>query len=333
MRGSLRRVRALFPRVRQEAEERTTRNGLAMVLSLVIAVVLWFTFSMQEVYTTTVEVPLEVVALPEGQALQAAPPRTASVSLQGRGENLFALTWTPPSVSLFADGPTVNVAEAVGEGGGLPAGVTVLGAQPRTIRLELGERVVRDLPVELNGRVRTAGSFGLLSPPTLEPATVQVSGARALVDRFRAWPTVRFTADDLRRDLRTTVALSDTLAGLVELSTDFVRLVADVAEFTSDELELPVEVVNLPPEIEDVRFEPRRVRATFTSPTGDAFERVKQVGFRAVVDYEDIARDAGTGTVNVGARVGDALDARNIRFEPARVGYFFIRRDTTLAGG
>ena len=330
MRRILARIRALFPRVRREPGERTTRNGLAMALSLVIAIVLWFTFSMEEVYTTTVEVPLEIVSLPEGRALQSYPPSAASVSLQGRGENLFALTWTPPRIRLFADGPTVNVAEAVEEAG-LPGGVTVLGAQPRTIRLDLEDRIERDLPVRLDGRIRAAQTFDLLSPPTIEPAMVQVSGARSLLNGFTSWPTEPFLADDLSQDLRTSVALSDTLAGLVELSTDFVLVSADIVEFTGGEMTLPVEVVNLPPQIDSVRFEPRRVNAFFDSPVGDALERVQQVGFRAVVDYEDIARDAGTGTVSVGYRLRDGLDARNIRFEPSRVEYFFVRRDTTQA--
>lgn len=323
----LRRLRALFPSVRPSAEPEQTRNGLAMVLSLVVAIVLWFTFSMRETYTTSVDVDLEMVGLPEGQALRERPPQTATVSLQGRGEDLFALSWNPLRVRLFADGPTVSIAEAVAEAG-LPAGVSVLGAQPRTIRLDLDERVTRDLPIALNGRVRSAIPFDLLRPPRLEPDSVRVSGARSLLDGFEAWPTARVFFDDLRDDLRTPVALSDTLTGLVELSRQSAQLTAEIEEFTTGELMLPVEVENLPAGV-GIRFEPGTVRATFRSPTGEAFARVEQVGFRAVVDYEDVVRDAGTGTVAVAARVPAALDARSIRFEPSRVDYFFLRRDST----
>ncbi|MEM1054536.1 MAG: hypothetical protein AAGI52_03340 [Bacteroidota bacterium] len=327
--GPLRRLRALFPRARTSGEPERTRNGLAMALSFVVAFVLWFTFSMQETYTTTVEVALEVADLPDGQALRALPPQTARVSLQGRGEDLFTLSWSPLPVQLFADGPTVSVADAVAEAG-LPTGVTVLSAQPRTIRLELDELVQRDLPVRLDGRVRASAPFDLLSPPRLEPDSIRVTGARGLLDGFDHWPTARFLRDDLRDNLRTPVALSDTLADLVDLSRQSVMLLADVAEFTSDELVLTVEVENLPPGV-GIRFEPGTVRAPFSAPIGDAFDRVMQVGFRAVVDYEDIVRDPGTGTVNVSARIPSALDARNVRFEPSRVDYFFLRRDTTEA--
>lgn len=327
----LQRLRALFPRVRTAEEPERTRNGLAMALSLFIAVVLWFTFSMQETYTTSVDVTLEVAALPDGRALRQVPPQSASVSLQGRGEDLFALSWSPMRVRLFADGPTVSIADAVEEAG-LPAGVTVLGAQPRTIRLDLDDRVTRDLPVVLDGRVRAAAPFDLLRPPRMEPDTVRVSGARSLLDGFDAWPTARVLFDDLRDDLNTPIALSDTLDGLVELSRQSVQLSAEVGEFTTGTLTLLVEAVNVPAGT-DIRFEPSTVRATFRAPTGEAFARVEEVGFQAIVDYEDVVRaiETGTGRVSIGSRVPNGLDPRSIRFEPARVDFFFLRRDTTAA--
>lgn len=327
----LRRLRALFPRVQAPGEPEQTRNGLAMMLSLLVAVVLWFTFSMQETYTTTVEVGLDVGSLPEGQALQRPPPMTARVSLQGRGEDLFGLAWTPPRVRLFADGPTVNVAEAIqSDAGWLPVGVSVLGAQPRTIRLDLDESVTVRMPIQFEGRIRAAEPYDLLRPPTLAPDSVTVTGARSLLDGFDAWPTDRVIREDLRDDLRLPIALSDTFGSLVTLSAQSTELNASIVEFAVGDLTLEVEAENVPPGT-GIRFEPGTVRATFRSPTGDAFARVEEVGFRAVVDFEDVIRDGGAGTVNVGARVPARLDARSIRFEPSRVEYFFTSRDTTQA--
>ena len=165
------RLRTLFPRSDGRGTEEPDvdgRNGLALALSLLVAVVLWFTFSMQETYTTTIEVPLEVAGLPEDQALLRRPPATARVSVQGEGESLLSLSWSPPRVRLFADGPTVDVAASVAEAG-LPAGVTVLGAQPRSIRLDLDRSVTRELPIRLDGMILPAPPFDLLSPPVLNP--------------------------------------------------------------------------------------------------------------------------------------------------------------------
>ena len=68
------------------------------------------------------------------------------------------------------------------------------------------------------------------------------------------------------------------------------------------------------------------MRASFRAPTGEAFARVQESGFRAVVDYADIARDTTSGVVTVGARLPDGIDARDVRLEPSRVEYFLVRR-------
>ena len=318
------RFRTLFPRG-DDAEPERGRNGLALVLSFVVAVVLWFTFSMQEAYTTTVIVPLQVASLPDGQALRRPPPPQARVSVQGRGEDLLSLVWSPPRVRLFADGPTVDVAAAVSEAG-LPAGVDVLGAQPRTIRLDLDESVEREVPVRLDGEVRAAASFDLLAPPTLSPASVTLTGAASLLRELDAWPTTPYTRTDLRTDLVVRLPLSDTLSGLVERSAAAATLTARVGEFTSGEVSLDVEVEGLPQGIEAVRFEPSRVSASFRAPTGDEFARAQAARFRAVVDYADIARDTTSGSVVVGVRVPDGVDARGVRAMPGRVNYFLVRR-------
>lgn len=321
------RLRTLFPRAdgRGTEEPDSGNNGLAIALSFVVAVVLWFTFSMQETYTTTLVVPLDVAELPDDQALRQRPPQTARISVQGKGDALLSLTWSPPRVRLFADGPTVDVAASVAEAG-LPSGVTVLGAQPRTIRLDLGERVTRTLPIRLDGDIRAAVPFDLLRPPVIVPESVEVTGAESLLDGLEFWPTTPFLREEVREDVLVTIPLSDTLAGLVELSQRDATIRASIGEFTNGFITLPVEVENLPPEIADVRFEPSSVQARFRAPTGEAFARVEEAGFRAVVDYADIARDTTSGVVSVGARIPQGLDARGVRLEPGRVGYFLVRR-------
>ncbi|MEL6616369.1 MAG: hypothetical protein AAFQ43_11555 [Bacteroidota bacterium] len=324
------RLRTLFPRAdgRGADEPDEGNNGLAIALSFVVAVVLWFTFSMQETYTTTLVVPLDVAELPDDQALRQRPPQTARISVQGQGDALLSLTWSPPRVRLFADGPTVDVAASVAEAG-LPSGVTVLGAQPRTIRLDLGERITRTLPIELSGRIRAAVPFDLLDPPLLVPDSVQVTGAESLLEGLQVWPTAPFEREDVREDVVVTIPLSDSLSGLVSLSQADVTIRASIGEFTTGEIVLPVEVENLPQEIADVRFEPSSVRASFRAPTGEAFSRVEEAGFRAVVDYADIARDTTSGVVSIGVRIPQGLEARDVRLDPGRVGYFLVRRQAS----
>jgi hypothetical protein len=299
-----------------------------MLLSVAVAVGLWFTFSMRETYTVSVDVGLRVVGVPAGQALTASPPAVARATLRGEGWKLLVLTRSSPTVPLYADAPSVDLERAVAAAGLIP-GVDVQSVQPREIRLVLGREVRRRLPIRLVSGIRPAPSFGLLRPPRLLPDSVTVTGAETLVAGLDAWPTVPFEAADVRASLTRTVALRDTLVGLLVPSVRTTTVQVPIAEFTEGVRSLPVRVVNVPAGIAGVRTEPSRVRATYRVPLtrDDLYEQARTTtGFVAVVDYRDIARDTTSGTVPVAARVPAGLDVRDVALSPPRVEYFIVRR-------
>ena len=76
-----------------------------------------------------------------------------------------------------------------------------------------------------------------------------------------------------------------------------------------------------------MRFDPVRVQADYRVPVqGEMFSRAEtSTGFRAVVDYFDIARDTTDGEVPVSARWPSDLDIRDVTLSPPRVEYFIQR--------
>lgn len=88
-------------------------NRWAMVVSVAVAFALWFTFSMREEYPVSVDVPLEVVGVPDGQALEASLPHHARVGFSGEGWQLLNLTYRPPTVRIPADGGEVDIPTAI----------------------------------------------------------------------------------------------------------------------------------------------------------------------------------------------------------------------------
>ena len=323
------RLRALLPSAPTPAdEEPTSRRGLAMLLSVVVAVVLWFSFSMRETYTVPIRVPVEVVTTPEGTALAARPPAEVSAVLQGEGWTLLGLRRSPPPVRVYAEGATVDLLAALQESRWLPTGVTVQSVQPASVELALDTETSRRLPIRLRRRIGVAPPHDLLRPPRLEPDSVLVTGAQSLLGGLADWPTELFVAQGVEESLTETVALSDTFGGLLTPRVRRTIVALDVGEFTVGQRRLDVEVVNLPPSVAGVRFEPAQVMAEYRVPlAGDAYGRAERTDeFRAVVDWGDIVRDSTSGTVPVAARWPDGLNLRDVTVEPGRVGYFIQRR-------
>lgn len=321
-------------RERLAAEEaETRREGPAILVSILVAVVLWFSFSMRETYTTSVTIPLEIAELPDGLALAVPPPETATVVLQGPGEDLLSLLSSPPSIRIVAEDEIVEVAAAIASAR-LPARVRVLSAQPARIRLATEARVSRMLPVRLDGTIEATPPYDLVAPPRLRPDSVRVEGAASVLDGLDAWPTTPLSRSDVERSFSMLVPLSDTLRGLVDVSASASTISVAVAQFTVGERTLAVEVENLPPGIAGVRFDPATVEASYQVPAVGPTYSIADTssGFRAVVDFGDIARDSTSGSVRVAARPPGDLDVRGVRLDPPRVGYFIVREPSRRAG-
>lgn len=322
------RLRALLPsNPAPPDDEPPSRRGLAMFLSVVVAVVLWFSFSMRESYTVTMRVPIEVVTTPEGTALAAPPLPSVSVVLEGEGWTLLGLRRAPPAIRVYAEAETVDLLAALRESG-LPAGVAVQSVQPATVDLALDTRTTRRLPIRLRQRIDVEPPYDLLRPPQLEPDSVLVTGAQSLLGSLADWPTELFVAQGIDEGMTQSVALSDTFGGLLAPAVRQTIVDLDVGEFTVGDRVLDVVVVNLPPSVAGVRFEPAQVRAEFRVPLrGDNYEQAQtSAAFRAVVDWADIVRDSTSGTVPVAARWPSSLTLRNVALDPSRVGYFIQRR-------
>lgn len=310
-----------------EPSRSTLSNRWAMVASVAVAFALWFTFSMREEYPVSVDVPLEIVGMPDDQALESSPPRSARVGFSGEGWQLLNLTRRPPTVHIRADEANVDIATAI-RNAGLPPGVNVQSSFPRSFAIQLGERVRKKVPIELDWRVGTPRPYDLLSRPRISPDSVILSGARSRLERIDGWPTEPLHEEGVVQSFQKEVALSDTLSGLIRLSETHALADVRVGEFTQAERTLEVRVDSLPVSLEGIRLVPNVVQATFRVPTeGDTYGRTLESSeFFGVVRYDDIASDTTAGSVPVVARTPPDLDIRDIHLEPERVEYFLVRR-------
>ena len=296
------------------------RRAVAILLSVVVAFVLWFTFSMREAYSVVIEMPLVIRNLPEGRALSRMPPREARVTVQGEGWELLKLSRSTPPLEVNAQEATVDVYRAAAESNRLPQGVAVQNVAPAAITLELEPRITRTLPIRLRADVEAASLYDILAEPTLSPDTVVVSGARSIVNALQYWPTARVEMAGLNETVTESVALSDTLAGLVSKSTSFAELTVPVAFFTEASRELEVRTEGAPPGSDPIRFIPSGITATYRIPV-DQYEASRETeAFYAFVPYADAINDT-TGTVQPILHLPETLSVRDVRFEPRRLQY------------
>ena len=315
-------VRRQLGRLRsRQGEGFTATDGVALAVSIVISVLFWFTLKMQETYTIAVDLPTQVVNMPEGESLTERPPGQVNVQVEGEGWQLLQIYYRRLPVSLDVGNEPITVQEAAQLSAG--SGIRVTGASPQTIDLDTGPRVTRTVPVALRAQIEPASTYEIVSGPRVVPDSVEISGADSLVARLVHWPTRRVSRTNVQDDLQLRVALMDTLQGLVTVGREAVDVRVDVELFTEAVKEVPVRVTDVPPGARDVRLEPARVDVIFRVPMSQYEQAVSSEEFSASVAYSDILRDT-TGTVEPNVQTPSSVIVRGIRVEPDELEYFTV---------
>lgn len=290
---------------------------MAITLSVIVSSLLWFTFTMRETHTKVLQMPTEVVNIPENQSLSELPPDRVRVQVVGDGWSLLRLQFSPPSVPVNGAQNEVSVRDAID----LPKNVDVQSVSPSQFSLTKERRISRRVPVELNARIRTPRTHSLIEPATIRPDSVEISGAASVVGAITAWPTQFRSFENVRDTLTARVPLSDTLSGLVTRNIEFVTMRAVSEHFTEARREVEVTVQGEPSTRQLVSLEPSRVEVSFNVVSSQYQEAMRAMDFYATVSYDVIRQDT-TGRVRPILHIPEDLVIRDVRMRPERLAYF-----------
>lgn len=324
--SALQWLRSLFPNRKRRGTPPSyepQNRGLVITICILISILLWFIFSMQETHTILIELPTEIRNLPPDEALTVLPPRTVKVQVQGEGIQLLRLYYNRPVVPIDAGADEISFEDAVAE---LLSNVQLESVIPRTFVVRKEPRITRTVPVEPRIEIRTPPAYDLLGPIRLRPDSVAVSGAVSILENLRAWPTEHRVFVNVRDTLRAVVALADTLTGLVLREFDEVSIEAIVEEFTEAEREIRVLVPGAPLGEEFVQLSPPTIRVRYLVPLSQYDASMTAEDFFAMVPYDEIRSDT-TGLVRPRLHLPEGLVLREVTFSPLTLHYFNVLVD------
>lgn len=316
----LERLRGLFRSSEDDRRREEDGNrGAAFTVCVLLSFVLWLSLSLQEQRMVTVDFPVVLEELPDGQALVERPPSTVSVKLQGTGLDLLALLFDPPSVEAEANQGRVDVREALT----LPQAndAQIEAVTPSVIEVATDERIERRLPVQSRLRIRTASSHELVDEPTVTPDSITVFGAKSIVESLSSWPTDSLVLEDVRDTVRTRVSLADSLTGLVDRTVDRVDVEVRAGKFAVETREVTVEVTGVPAGQDLVDLQPATIRIRYRVLFDQLFKSRRSSRFFATVSYNQIRSDT-TGYVEPQIDVPSDLVIRNPEAIPSRLRYY-----------
>jgi len=168
------------------------RNWPLKVGALALSTILWVYVAAEQPTSKFIDVQVELDLPPELALARPAPQVRAAVT--GPWREVIKLYDSPLTVHLAvpasADPPhwqavlvpsDIQVPHA--------ARVTIQDVEPRGIELDIDRVVRRDVPVAVRTMVVPESGFALARPVAVTPATVRISGPRALVQAVDSFPT------------------------------------------------------------------------------------------------------------------------------------------------
>ncbi|PWN05825.1 CdaR family protein [Rhodohalobacter mucosus] len=294
-------------------------------IAFLIAMGLWFMVNLSREFNITVEVPIQLVNLPENLALSSDIPEHASVNVTGEGWNLLPVYTNPPRISIAAEARQINLNEQVRNQMGAFSNLNILQVDPVVITIETEEKASKRVPVVSSVQLDFRSQFGLLQDPALEPDSVTVTAATSRLDEIDSWQTVQTGFDDINRSFEETIQLESAESNISVEPTE-VTLRVDVSEYTEAEARIPVRTRNLPAG-KAVTYNPSSVTVRFDVPI-ELYSDVQGTRpFSVYVDYEELERDT-TGFITPQVeKISDEFNVRLRSIQPTRVSYFNIIPD------
>ncbi|PKD42537.1 YbbR-like domain-containing protein [Rhodohalobacter barkolensis] len=325
------RLKVFFSSNDAEAEDPDEQNFfarekvIAFSIAFVFALSLWFVVNMNRDFNISVEVPIELVNLPDNLALRSEVPDHATVNVTGEGWKLISLYSNPPMVNLSAESGQINLFEQIRNMSGTFADLNVMQVEPIMLTIETEEKATKRVPIVPRFDLSLQNQYGLIGEPVISPDSVTLTGAESRLEEISEWETEEVSFNNVSRSLEREVQLKQP-EGNVLLDVQGITFRADVAEFTEAEVRVPVRTQNLPSG-KAVSFNPSSITVRFDVPIHQYSDVQGVRPFAAFVNYEDMEQDNTGYIIPQVEKITDDFDVRLRSFQPQRVSYFNIIPD------
>jgi YbbR domain-containing protein len=182
---------------------------VAPIVSLGLALSLWFAVAGERVASVSVAAPVEFRNVPEGLELVGTPPRTLDVWVRGRTGLVRRLRGGDVYVPLdLAGARSGSFIVHVGSAGiSVPYGVRVMSVEPASLAVTLERTVQKSLPIRPTLAGQPARGYRVTSVTSV-PAEVIVAGPENRIAALDGVPTEPVLVDQAKMSLARDVSLS-----------------------------------------------------------------------------------------------------------------------------
>jgi len=296
------------------------------IIAYIMALSLWFIVNLNGDYRITINVPVEVGAIPSNMALVDGLPEFLQVEVSGDGWKLVNLYSNPPEIPIDVIEGEVNLFDQVRQRFTVEQDVSVIKVQPLLINIGLEPRVSKKIPIKLVASLDYEERYGLVGSTYFEPDSLTVTGAESHVNEIESWiiPDTLFLSN-LRDDISEKIEIT-SIDPLIDFDIEEITFKANISEFTEGEVNVFIRTRDIP-RGSIINYNPSTVTIRFDIPIEQYAEVRNQKPYEVYVPYQEILEDS-TGFVTPDIElVATEFQIKLRSFQPKVVAYFSVLDD------
>jgi YbbR domain-containing protein len=293
------------------------RNRGLKLLSLLLALALWFAVGIEEPTETTLNVSLELANLPPNLLITSEVPPALQVRVVGPGSAIRKLTQTRLAQTIDLSGfkPGRHAVPLRPKSFNYPRGVTVSRVQPNLLNITLSPALTRTLQIQPVLEGKPPEGYQVVSAKT-RPDQITVKGSYSEIAELKFIPT--FPLDVSQLTVPTTLAADLDFKNLHLTLQDQEPILVDIAvaariinrTFTS----IPVAI-----DSRALRLQPAQISVTVSGPWPQVKD-LKAEDIKATVDTANLAPGRHRLQVTVTLPAGLTLERLSPETVTGRVG-------------
>lgn len=326
----LERIKLFFkvrtPNPDQDIRSKRRERIAVFVIAYIMAISLWFIVNLNGDYRITINIPIEVGAIPQDMALAEGLPEFLEVEVSGDGWKLVNLYSNPPEIPIDVIEGEVNLFDQVRQRFTVEQDVSVLKVQPLFISIGLEQKISKKIPIKLHSDLQFEDRYGLVSDPVFNPDSLTITGARSQINKIDYWMlSDTLSLSNVREDISQIIPITPK-DPLIDYDVDQIRFLADVSEFTEGEVSVYIRTRNIP-RGNIINYNPSTVTIRFDVPIEQYVEVQNLRPYEVYVPYQEILEDS-TGFVTPDIELVTTEYQIKLRsFQPKAVAYFSVLDD------
>jgi len=290
--------------IRKLTSKTNRKDLLLKIVSLCLGSLLWYFVVGEDQVDMNIQVPIEVLNLPENLVISNQFKKELEVTLRGPRSIIQELrnrNITRP-VDLSKAEPGARVIKNENDSIPLPRGISVLQLQPANITLSIDRLVQKQIPIHAVTEGEVSQGYKL-EQITLDPDKIIVAGPKTVIESELALKTYVINLDGLNHSI--------TLPVHLDLSPEFINLIGEtviVAKIEVQDKFVKKTVSKIPINVKDagrpVIVEPSSITVVADIPENLVRDTpVPAMLFRAYVNAKDIQQQRDVTVIVNGVSV------------------------------